>query len=116
MYRILSFLTKRSDLSAEQFRDYYENRHVPLVLSLAPSPPVYKRRYLDRNNMFSDNGAVVDFDVATEVVFPNEEAFRAWYGTLMSPENGDRVPADEAMFLDRSRTRAYVVDECATAG
>lgn len=116
MYRVLSFLTKRSDLSIEEFRDYYENKHIPLILSLAPSPIVYKRRYLDRDKKFTESGVPVDFDVTTELVFSDQETFRAWIGKLTAPENGDKVALDEAMFLDRSQTRAYVIDERVTAG
>jgi hypothetical protein len=37
-------------------------------------------------------------------------------GKLSSPGAGEQVAADEARFLDRSRTRAYVVDERITSG
>jgi EthD domain len=37
MLKVFGFLTKRKDLETEAFIDYYENHHVPLVLSLAPS-------------------------------------------------------------------------------
>ena len=30
----------RSSITHALVRDYYENHHVPLVLSLAPAPPV----------------------------------------------------------------------------
>jgi uncharacterized protein (TIGR02118 family) len=116
MYRIFAFLTKRHDISVSAFKEYYENSHIPLILSLAPSPVIYKRRYLNRDQKFTESGAPVDFDVMTELVFPDREAFVAWMGKLAAPENGDRVAVDEAVFLDRSRTRAYVVDEHITAG
>ena len=45
MFRVLAFLTKRDGISADDFADYYENHHVPLILRLAPLPDVYKRRY-----------------------------------------------------------------------
>jgi hypothetical protein len=40
----------RGDISVEEFRDYYENHHVPLVLGFAPMPRVYKRNYLIRGD------------------------------------------------------------------
>jgi hypothetical protein len=35
---------------------------------------------------------------------------------LSKPGSGEQVVADELKFLDRSRTRAYVVEECVTSG
>jgi EthD domain len=54
MYRIFAFLTKRDDVSMSAFKEYYENNHIPLILSLAPSPVIYKRRYLDRDEKFTE--------------------------------------------------------------
>ena len=56
-------------------------------------------------------GLQVDFDVMVEVAFADEDAFLAYMGKLFGPE-----AVDDAKFLDRSRTRAYVVDEHVTAG
>ena len=49
MYRVFGFLTKRDGLSLPEFKDYYENHHVPLLLSKAPKPPVHTRRYVNRD-------------------------------------------------------------------
>lgn len=38
LFKVFAYLKKRDDISAEEFRDYYENNHVPLVLSFAPMP------------------------------------------------------------------------------
>jgi hypothetical protein len=52
-----------------------------------------------------------------EVAFADEDAFLAYMGKLFGPEAvDDAVAVDEAKFLDRSQTRAYVVDEHVTAG
>ena len=116
MYQIFGFLTKRDGMSMSEFKDYYENKHIPLILSLAPSPVLYKRRYLNHDSKLTDGGGSVDFDAMTELVFPDQAAFLAWMGKIAAPENADKVAADEAMFLDRSRTRAYVVEEHVAAG
>jgi EthD domain len=41
VFKVFAFLSKRSDITTEAFIDYYENHHVPLVLSLAALPTVY---------------------------------------------------------------------------
>jgi len=61
-------------------------------------------------------GGAVDFDVVTELGFPDRAAFLAWMAQLSGPGVGEQVAADEAKFLDRSRTRAYVVEEHVTSG
>jgi hypothetical protein len=39
MLKVMAFLVKRPGISSEELVDYYENRPVPLILSLAPPPP-----------------------------------------------------------------------------
>jgi EthD domain len=117
MYRVFGFLTKRDGLSMPEFTDYYKNHHVPLLLSRAPKPPVHTRRYVNQDEEFMKTGLRVDFDCMVEVAFADEAAFLAYMGKLFGPEAvDDAVAVDEAKFLDRSRTRAYVVDKHVTAG
>ena len=49
MFRVFAFLTKREGLGIQEFIDYYEQKHIPLILRLAPAPLIYKRRYLMRD-------------------------------------------------------------------
>ena len=46
MITTIALLTARPGMPCEECVDYYENRHVPLILSLAPPPLVYSRTYL----------------------------------------------------------------------
>jgi hypothetical protein len=87
-----------------------------LICSLAPTPVVYERRYLNRDQELTQKGGAVEFDVLTELGFADRAAFLAWTGRLSTPGIGEQVAADEAKFLDRSRTRAYVVQEHSTSG
>jgi hypothetical protein len=48
----------------------------------------------------------------TELVFPDRAAFVDWIEKL----SVEAIGADEERFLDRSRTRAYVIEERVTAG
>jgi hypothetical protein len=116
MYNVFAFLNKRGDISTDQFIDYYENNHIPLILSLAPAPLTYKRRYVVHDEKLTEASPNIDFDVMTELGFSDRAAFLAWMGKLYGPEAGEQVATDEARFLDRSRTRAYIVDERITSG
>lgn len=115
MYRVFGFLTRREGIEMREFIDYYENKHVPLICRLAPTPVVYKRRYLVRGEELTTDGGAVDFDVMTELAFPDRAAYLAWIAKLSGPGAGEQVADDEAKFLDRSRTRAYVVEEHVTS-
>ncbi|MGI5142919.1 MULTISPECIES: EthD domain-containing protein [unclassified Streptomyces] len=112
MMKLLSCLKKRDGITSEAFKEYYETNHVPLILSLAPSPTVYKRHYLIRGDAFNLREDEVDFDVVTEMGWEDRDAFQAW----MTAVSDERVGIDEARFLDRSRTRAVLIDDRVTAG
>ena len=111
MFKVFAYLTKRADLSTEAFIDHYENRHVPLVLSLAPVPKVYKRNYIVRGDQANREDATIDFDVITELSWEDRAGFGAWIERLAV----DEIAIDEARFLDRTKTRAYVIDEHSSA-
>jgi uncharacterized protein (TIGR02118 family) len=111
VFKVFAYLSKRSDLTTEAFIDYYENHHVPLVLSLAPLPTVYKRNYVVRGDAANRESPAIDFDVITEQVWDDRSGFENWISTL----GVQAIATDEANFLDRSKTKAYVIDEHASA-
>ena len=115
MLKVFAFLTKREGMETQAFIDYYENNHVPLICSLAPTSTVYKRNYLKRGDEFNMEDGTIGFDVVTEQVFPDRPALLAWLAKLSEPGSGERVVADEEKFLDRSRYWAYVIEEHVTA-
>ena len=116
MLKILSYLVKRDGMAIEEFVEYYENHHVPLILSLAPPPEVYKRHYLQRGDALNIGEAGIDFDVVTEQVLADRAAFESWIDAVTAGDAGERVAADEARFLDRSRTRSCLVSDYVTTG
>jgi hypothetical protein len=96
----IALLKARAGLSREEFVDYYENHHVPLILSLAPAPDYYARNYVPETDQ---RGFPADFDVMTHLKFTDEPARRTWLSLVLAE--------DEARFLDRARTRAWIVEE-----
>lgn len=111
MFKVFAYMTKREGLTSEAFKDYYENHHVPLVLSLAPLPKVYKRNYIVRGDAANLESPTIDFDGVTELVWDDRSGFEEWITRLGVPE----IAEDEARFLDRASTRAYVIDEQVSA-
>src|ERR1700710_2660810 len=84
MLKVLAFLCKKDGLDRQAFIEHYEHRHVPLILSLAPKPPVYKRHYPVR-----DGSSVDDFDVVTELGFADRAAYLAWGAAVGTGEAGE---------------------------
>ena len=62
-----------------------------------------------------DDGSI-NFDVVTELVFADRGAYQAWMAAVFKPGVAEQIVADEERFLDRSRTRAFVVEEFGTSG
>jgi uncharacterized protein (TIGR02118 family) len=108
--KVFAFLRKREGLDTRAAIEYYENKHVPLVPSLAGAPPAYKRNYLLRGDELNREKDTIDFDVVTELVVADRAAFLAWMEKL----SVEQIGADEQKFLDRSRTRARVIEEHVT--
>jgi len=77
-------------------------------------PPPRTQALHHRSNDREDGS--IDFDVVTELVFPDRAAYLAWAAAVQTGEPGERVATDEQQFLDQSRTRAYVVEEYVTSG
>ncbi|KAJ4354471.1 uncharacterized protein N0V89_006208 [Didymosphaeria variabile] len=115
-YCIIAFLNKVPSLTLDEFRDYYENKHIPLVrqhlkAAGAPLPLVYVRRYLDPKNPVVPSGQGVGFDCVTELQFASKEDFeKYWVAPLMVGEGGKIMGEDEARFMVREKTLAYVFE------
>jgi hypothetical protein len=112
--KLLSYLRRRDGMTTGEFVDYYENHHVPLILSLAPAPAMYKRHYILRGDSLNISEASIDFDVVTELQWAHRDAFQEWMDAVATGAAGERVAEDEARFLNRSRTRTSVVADYVT--
>jgi hypothetical protein len=117
-YCIIAFLSKSPSKTLDEFRDYYEHSHIPLVLrtvraalpaGMAFPALVYTRRYLDSQNpVLTASGEFAGFDCMTELQFASKEAFeKYWIAALGQGDAGKAIEEDEARFLNRARTMAY---------
>ena len=111
MHKVLLFMKRRDGLSPEAFRDYYENRHVPLCMAYMGAARRYVRRYLQHR----DGQPEPEFDVITELWFEDARLVENLLATLRSDAMPDDVIADEEKLFDRSRSRAFVVAEDETS-
>lgn len=116
MTKLIAMLVRKPGMSFEDFRAYYEERHVPLIQELNPWMSDYRRSYVDFSTVTGGMTAATDwqpdFDVITEVWFRDRETFEKSKAALTVPETAERIAADEARFLDRGRKRMFLADEC----
>ncbi|HXA54539.1 MAG TPA: EthD domain-containing protein [Solirubrobacteraceae bacterium] len=113
MIKTIAFLKRKAGLSREAFIRYYETRHAPLILSIAPQICDYRRNFLiEAAAILAPGAAAPDFDVVTELWYPDEAAFAAAMTAFTDPVNARRIAADEENLFDRAYTRFYSVDEC----
>lgn len=115
MVKLIGLLKKKADLTREQFIDYYENKHVPLISSLVPMGHDYRRSYTEKmrvNGQESDDA--FEYDVVTELWFERDEDYSAFASAMRDPEIFKQVVADEENFLDRSASRILMSTEYRT--
>lgn len=112
MIKTIAFLKRKAGLSREQFIRHYEAVHAPLILSVAPQVCEYRRNFLlPEGAIIAPGAAAVDFDVVTELWYPDRESFEAAMAAFTSTANAARIAADEEQLFDRAYTRFYVVEE-----
>ena len=99
-------------MSVADFRDYYENRHVPLCLKYASGVSRYVRRYLDpQPHAESGRNDELPYDVITELWFDDEKAWRGTVDYLSAATLPEEVVADERNLFDRATMRMATVVE-----
>jgi len=110
MIKMIAVLTRRPNLTREQFRDHYENVHVPLIKGIMGDDLLhYVRNYTQRKGPASV-GHEPGFDCVTELHFADKATFDRAIGIIEEPENARRARADEASFLDMSKVQIAVVE------
>ncbi len=113
MFKTLTLLKRRPDLSMEEFVRRYETGHSRLGERLLKgSATRYVRRYLYPVPN-PETGAVeeAEHDVAMEIWFPDRATWEATMARLSTPEIMAEIVADEETLFDRSRNRFFLLEE-----
>lgn len=116
MPKIVVLLRRRADLTREQFIEYYETRHVPLIHELLPGFSRYVRNYVVHSTLSTAAQLPGDtpepyFDVITELWFDTPDDYARYRAAARDVSIGARIQADEMNFLDRSVRQKFEVDE-----
>ncbi|KIW35298.1 uncharacterized protein PV07_02001 [Cladophialophora immunda] len=103
----ICLVKRKPGLSKAEFKDYYENNHVPMVNGLIPHVERYIRNYtVGEGSTFSPA-----WDCITEFWFTTEQDWTNFNQCLSEPNISKKVAADEEKFVDRSATQATLVKE-----
>jgi hypothetical protein len=120
MIKIALLLRKKAGTTREQFIDYYENKHVPLIMELTGKYIVeYKRNFICWDDPLSAMSAAhyvgadgqPSFDVITEIWVRNRETMMAMFARAQEPEIADIIARDEENCFDRAASRMMIVEE-----
>jgi hypothetical protein len=110
--KTIAFLAAKPGLSRAAFIEYYETRHAPLILQIAPQICGYRRNFLLATGAIVAPGLpALDFDVVTELWYPDRKAYEAAMAAFTLPANAERIARDEENLFDRARTRFFEVEE-----
>ena len=102
------FLVRKPGTTMEEFKEHYESRHVPLIQDLVFNdiqPLSYRRNYVNRTNTASVIGGFAPswvHDCITTVVCEDLTQRDALLRKFA--EQNTAIAADEAKFLDRSKS------------
>jgi uncharacterized protein (TIGR02118 family) len=111
-YKILLFMKRRPGMTVDAFRDYYENRHVPLCSKYVTNLKRYIRRYIEPQS-HPETGPFDNppFDVITELWFDDEALFKGTLNYITTTIMPDEVVADEKNLFDRTSFRIATLVE-----
>lgn len=117
MFKQICFFKKRSDMSIEQFMDYYEHQHSQLSKRMGRGPSIpnatrYVRRYLvpEKNPV---TGEVLDpgYDCIMEIWWNSREDFENSQRIIADPERLKFIKEDEAkLFATHSNPVCSVIE------
>ena len=117
MIKLVMCLHRRSDITREQFQDYWLNRHGPFFQQNAST--MRAKKYVQSHTvdtplnegMRESRGMLPEYDGVAEVWFSSVEDLM---DAMSSPE-GQQLSAtllkDEENFIDHSRSSAFIVRE-----
>lgn len=118
-YKILLLMKRKPGMSMEEFKDYYENKHVPLAMANSGGREGgitrYMRRYLTPlPHAESGTNEELPYDVVSELWFEDEAVFRGTVDYLSTTVMNEAVINDEMNLFHRPTMRMAIVEECET--
>lgn len=122
-YSCVALIARKPGVSFEEFKDYYENSHIPMFMKLIGGEKYikhYTRHYFERSNKdkpdfagyeydSADPAGTWGFDVMTHIVYHNKAAFLEMCEKFA--QVSDTISKDEKNFLDQGKMKTFFVDD-----
>jgi hypothetical protein len=117
MFKRISLFKKKAGLTRDEFIKYYEEKHLPLCMSLLPPPKMHRRNYpvLDdplgqamRNNR--EPAAAPEYDCISEVIHETRQDAEIYFQALSDPKKRALIAADEINFIEPGTFKIFIVE------
>lgn len=117
MIKLVMCLHRHTDMTRDQFQDYWMNKHGPFFMKNAAN--MRAKKYVQSHTVDTplneglrdSRGMLPEFDGVAEVWFESEEDLME---AMSSPEGqklGAALLEDEGNFVDHSKSSAFIVKE-----
>ena len=117
MIKFVMCITRHPDMSREEFRDYWVNKHGPFFIENAGA--MRARKYVQsltidtplNEGLRSSRGMQPEYDGVAEVWFESEEDLIEGMSSPEGQKLGAALLEDEENFIDHSKSSAFIVEE-----
>ena len=117
MIKFVMCLTRHPDMTREEFRDYWMNKHGPFFMSNAYA--MGAKRYVQSHiidsplneGLRTSRGMQPEYDGVAEVWFESEQALTDGMSFPEGQELAAALLEDEGNFIDHTKSSAFIVEE-----
>lgn len=124
-FTVMMLVFRNPAMTPDQFKEHYENIHIPLMKSLAGDifPLAHTRHYIQRAGSADGYPATVltggqsdfNFDCVSTLSFEDQAGFEKMSSLLSEPEIAPKVGEDCGTFMDAARTKTVIIGETTKA-
>jgi uncharacterized protein (TIGR02118 family) len=117
MIKFVMCLTRHTDMTREEFREYWVKKHGPFFMSNADvmgAKKYVQSLTLDtplNEGLRNSRGMLPEYDGVAEVWFESEESLIAGMSSLEGQKLSAALLEDEGNFIDHSKSSAFIVEE-----
>ena len=117
MIKFVMCKTRHPNITREQFKDYWMNKHGPFFMSNAGA--MGAKKYVQSHTLDTplnkalrtSRGMMPEYDGVAEVWFESEQALMEGMSSPEGQELGAALLKDEGNFIDHAKSSAFIVQE-----
>ena len=111
LFTILIYGFRAANITHAEYKDHYDNVHVPLAKSIAGHawPISHTRHYFGGNASLAAISAPVDWDSLAVLTFKDETHAFTFNHLIGQPEAAAKIHADEKLFMSEDSPKMVVI-------